>query len=420
MTADRANWLLMTEAIPAVPFVARLRAKGFRSIAECDLSFGPLTVLIGPNASGKSNILDILTFVRDCLTQRPAKAVDKRHGPDELFHRGGGEIADRLMAELRLALVSRPDDTQEQSRYRAEYGFELTREPEGGHHSVRVSSEWCELSDESGGIRRGFRRDAKGDVFDVNGKRTDGRVVSGDLWLPNAAATDEALSGLFMALQNMSFYALEPTRMAQPHPQTNGDALAHDGANLGDVLGALDQTYPAVKQRIDDYLAAIVPGALGMDKRRLDKYSSVQLRMRNPKSDGVDRFEDGQLSDGTLRAAGLLAALFQPDSLTSYTPLVCIDEPELGLHPSAAGVIFDALTEAAEHVQVIVATQSGDLLDRDEFDPDWVRVVALRDGATVVGPMDEASRRILTERLATAGALMRADQLSPATPMAGE
>ena len=67
-----------------------------------------------------------------------------------------------------------------------------------------------------------------------------------------------------------------------------------------------------------------------------------------------------------------------------------------------------------------MATQSGDLLDRDEFDPDWVRIVARRDGATVVGPIDAASRRILAEKLATPGALMRADQLVPDVPAGDE
>jgi predicted ATPase len=405
----------MTKSIPAVPFVTRLQAEGFRSVAECDVSFGPITVLIGPNASGKSNILDILAFIRDCLTERTSKAVNGRGGPDELFHRNGGNIEERLRVEVHAALVSRPSDS-EPIKSRAEYGFELIRNPRDGHWPVAVSSEWCRISDGRNGNAVGFQRDADGVVTNLAGGRTAGPVISPDLWLNNAAATDELLTGLLMALQNMSFYGLDPVQMAQPQPRTTGLALAQSGANLGEVLGILAGEHPKTKKRVDDYLAAIVPGALGIDELPLDTYSSVQLRMRDPKSGGIITFGGGQLSHGTLNAAGLLAALFQPNSLDRFTPLVCIDEPELGLHPSAAGVVFDALTEASGHVQVIAATQSGDLLDRDEFDANWVRVVALRDGATVVGPIDDASRRILAEGLATPGALMRTDQLSPGVP----
>src|SRR5690606_38145315 len=133
---------------------------------------------------------------------------------------------------------------------------------------VQVSSEWCELSDETGDVRRGFRREADGIITDLDGNRTDGRIISGDLWLSNAAATDEILAGLDLALQNMGFYNLDPLHMAQPQPQTSGDALDHNGANLGDVLGALSRGFPEAKQRVDSYLGAIVPDAIGIDEQR--------------------------------------------------------------------------------------------------------------------------------------------------------
>ena len=208
----------------------------------------------------------------------------------------------------RLSLAAHLGDSPEQSRYQAEYGFELIRSPED---DVQVSSEWCELSDQTGDVRRGFRREADGIITDLDGNRTDGRIISGDLWLSNAAATDEILAGLDLALQNMGFYNLDPLHMAQPQPQTSGDALDHNGANLGDVLGALS----AVSQKPSN--GSIVTSAPSSQTRsayeqRLGRYTTVQLRMRNPKTGVVDRFENGQLSAGTLRAAGILSALFQP------------------------------------------------------------------------------------------------------------
>jgi len=116
-----------------------------------------------------------------------------------------------------------------------------------------------------------------------------------------------------------------------------------------------------------------------------------------------------------VRSAAVLATLFQPESLNGRLPLVGIEEPEIALHPAAAGVLFDALTEASEHVQVIATSQSADLLDREDLDPDVIRPVAMRAGLTVIGEVDDASQEIVRQKLYTLGELMRANQLSPQT-----
>jgi predicted ATPase len=119
------------------------------------------------------------------------------------------------------------------------------------------------------------------------------------------------------------------------------------------------------------------------------------------------------MSEGTVRSAAVLAALFQPESLNGRLPLVGIEEPEIALHPAAAGVLFDALTEASEHVQVIATSQSADLLDREDLDPSLIRPVAMQDGLTVIGEVDDASREIVKQKLFTLGELMRSNQLAP-------
>jgi predicted ATPase len=124
-------------------------------------------------------------------------------------------------------------------------------------------------------------------------------------------------------------------------------------------------------------------------------------------------FGPRSISDGTIRATGLLAALFQPTVRTGQTSLVGVEEPELALHPAAAGVLFDALTEAAEQVQVVATTQSDDLLDRDDLDPSIIRAVGSQAGLTVIGNVNRASLRAIREHRFTVGELMRAGQVLP-------
>ena len=119
------------------------------------------------------------------------------------------------------------------------------------------------------------------------------------------------------------------------------------------------------------------------------------------------------MSDGTVRAAGVLVAIFQASVLQGRVPLIGIEEPETGLHPAAAGVLFDALTEASQHVQVLATSQSADLLDREDLDVSVIRPVTMRDGLTVIGEVDDASREIVEKKFYTLGELMRGNQLTP-------
>ena len=120
------------------------------------------------------------------------------------------------------------------------------------------------------------------------------------------------------------------------------------------------------------------------------------------------------MSDGTLRALGVLVALFQGFASDDADPsLVGIEEPELALHPAAAGVLIDSLRDAAEHAQILVTSHSPDLLDNNEISADSIVAVVVEHGETRIGPLDEVGRSALRERLYTAGELLRMNQLDP-------
>ena len=88
-------------------------------------------------------------------------------------------------------------------------------------------------------------------------------------------------SDVYYDLRNMLFHHLDVDEMRQFHSDQRTERIGYSGEHIGSVLGEPAFRYPVFKARIDDYLKAIVPDALGMDERLIDKYSTVELRTRD-------------------------------------------------------------------------------------------------------------------------------------------
>ena len=124
------------------------------------------------------------------------------------------------------------------------------------------------------------------------------------------------------------------------------------------------------------------------------------------------RFLAQNMSDGTLRALGILTALFQRNN--DYSPtLVAIEEPETALHPAASTALREALFEAAKKTQIIVTSHSPDLLDDTNISPNQILTVTSKGGETYIAPLDQASREMIRKHLFSAGELLRLNQLAP-------
>ena len=386
-----------------VPFISRVQLKNFKSIADCDVRLGPLSVLVGPNGAGKSNFLDALRFVAQAMATDPDWAIASRGGLSEILHRGQVQ-AESFSVDLEVTV---PWGATPEQWARGRYGFEIAAADRPGRRPFLIRAEHCllEWQDRADGftVLEGHVQDRRSPVpeSDIDPER---------LYLPLASARPN-LAPLYAALRGMYFYDPDPNKLRELQPQTVGAALGPAGENLGDVLGALDQP---TKARFDAYMRAVVPELASVERKFEGSYVTVELRARSGEGRTL-AFGPNAMSDGTIRAAGLLAALFQSWVRDGRIRLIGIEEPELAVHPGAAGALFDALVETSEQVQVIVTTQSPDLLDRDDIDPDTVRVVNIRNGASVIGDLDDPSRRIVGDKLATIGELLRGNQLSPLT-----
>ena len=149
---------------------------------------------------------------------------------------------------------------------------------------------------------------------------------------------------------------------------------------------------PEFKERIEAYLGQVVPGlsSAWIGGRSVPR-ETLEFRQEVRGAQHPWRFFASNMSDGTLRAFGVLLALFQVYRRhgASSRRLVGIEEPEIALHPAAAGVLIDGLRDAAEHAQVLVTSHSPDLLDDDEIPADSILAV-------VAEPRREPDRSIWT------------------------
>lgn len=127
-------------------------------------------------------------------------------------------------------------------------------------------------------------------------------------------------------------------------------------------------------------------------------------------------FELGQESDGTIRILALLVALYQD----LQDMLLVIEEPELSLHPGALSVLAGVIKEASLRNQIIITTQSPDLIS--EFPIATLRVVENRQGSTVIGPLLPEQIEAINRDLFTTGDLLRIEGLrtTPFEPVSAD
>jgi predicted ATPase len=380
-------------------FITRVVVRNYKSIAACDVRLRPLSFLVGPNGSGKSNFLDSLRFVADSLNTSLDHALRDRGGIKEVRRRSGGHPT-HFSIDLTFRLS---DGTAGQ------YFFRVGARKQAGYE---VQHEECRLRSAVALEPEAFYRVREG-VVEESSLQVAPAAASDRLYLVNASGLPE-FRPLYEALSRMGFYNLNPDRIRDLQPPDAGEVLLRDGSNLASVLGQLVQNNPKAKERIEEYLSAVVPGITNVDIKQVGRKETLEFRQLVGANEHPWRFIAANMSDGTVRALGVLVALFQSGNGRKHrVPLVGIEEPEIALHPAASGVLRDCLRDASLSTQVIVTSHSPDLLDDPEIPDDWILPVLSEHGATRIGPLDDAGRTMIRDKLYTPGELLRMDQLTP-------
>ena len=375
-------------------FIQRVVLRSYKSIAQCDIRLQPLTYLVGQNGAGKSNFLDALHFVRDALTGSLDNALSERGGLKEVRRRSSGH-PNHMGIRIDFRLM---DGRQ------GWYALRIGALASGGHE---VQNEECVI----GGMGKGpFFRIAKGQL--QGSSEATFPTVTNDRLALVAASGLTAFRPVFDGLATMGFYNLNHKIMRELQKPQDGRLLKPVGENIASVIHHLQRVAPDRMQFIKEYLQSVAPMVQGLERIAIGPMETLEFRQDVAGAQHPWRFLAQNMSDGTLRALGVLTALLQ--SNVDYSPtLIGIEEPETALHPAASSALREVLVQAARHTQVLVTSHSPDLLDDNSINADAILAVVSEGGETKIAPLDAASRQMLREHLFSAGELLRMNQLAP-------
>ena len=337
----------------------RFTVRGFKSIrALDDFTLGGLNVLIGPNGAGKSNFLSVFEMLQKLSTERLQLFTKGEGGPDALLF-GGRRRTSSLSVTLSF----------DGGRY--QYGFSL--EPVAG--AVAFASEWL-----LPGVAAFLTDTAPGTMPTVDGGTT-WRGGHEEARLADLGHGEFASCVLPDMQRWRVFHFQDVSRVAEVRLASavrDNLKLKPDAGNLAPLIRRIHKDHPEHYRRIVETVRLAAP-FFGDFIHREDKDTGENMELEWCQTDDPDSvLGPFQLSDGTLRFICLATLLLQPPDFQSS--LILIDEPELGLHPAALTLLAEMLQHASDERQVVVSTQSADLVS--ELDPQDVVIVDRKDNAS--------------------------------------
>ncbi|MGB0386787.1 MAG: AAA family ATPase [Ardenticatenaceae bacterium] len=368
------------------PNITRLVVRNYRSLKEIDVRLRPLTVLVGENGSGKSNLIDVLRFVRDALTSSLEQAV---------LMRGG-------MSALRCWFADQKEPISihlefEGPEWEGEYGLAF----DSPNSEVELLQERLSLTTfDATSPKKLFFEVVDGQLRGSSLKPNPVMPDSNQLYLSQLAAHSPAVKMVHDLLAKMNFYDLKPDTLRQPQALLTPFPLLETGENLASALLELQKRQE--QYLITESLDVIVDGLTGYNVEQVNGHLVTKLDYRF--HNGHTRAISSQLrdeADGTIRMLALLTALYQD----RFPSLLAIEEPEKTLYTTGLGVCSGLLDETTLRYQVLITTHSSDLIN--DFEADSFLVVEKEAGISKIGPLIKFQRDILSQKNFLPGELMQ-------------
>ena len=342
--------------------------KGYKSIGfdtPVSLSLGSVNILLGANGAGKSNIVSFIKMLSYMMSKSFARYVEMSGTANSLLHYGAKQTP--AMEGTLTFSDSKSVDT---------YHFKL----------VNAAPDRLIVTEES--VR--WHRKGEDKPYDV---------LIEPVFKESALADshDAVAKSIYWMLSYCKVYQFHDSSAAGPLrqacPVETAEYLQAHGNNLPSFLYFLREHYSDSYNRIVTYVKDVVPQFEDFYLEPVGNFISLRWK-DNSATDYV--FNAHQFSDGSIRFIALATLLLQPKE--TMPNVIILDEPELGLHPYAVTQLAQMIKDAAIHSQIIIASQSKDLVDY--FDIDNISVVEMDEASfcTTVKTLNESDYKLWLER----------------------
>ena len=324
--------------------LVKVSIEGYKSIKNTKLEFGDITVLIGGNGAGKSNLISFFELIDQIQKYNLQNYVMKQGGANVLLY-NGKKITNECYFQVyrdQYMFYGRLTPNNADALFFAQQGLYDYK----NQHNIYAADGFMELKDQR-------------EVSNM-------RVLSD---IGRYHFHDTSTTSLMKSYCNIN----------------NNEFLSEDGGNIAAFLYRIQKTDDAAFQQIENVIQMVAPYFMEFHLRP-NPFNTNQIRLEWKKKGCDIPFGAEQLSDGTLRFICLTALLCAPDNVSR--DVIIIDEPELGLHPFAITLVAELMKRSALERQLIIATQSVELLN--EFEPENVIVVDNEKGESKFQKVDKA------------------------------
>lgn len=338
-----------------------LKITGFRSLKDATFHPGDLTVIIGPNGTGKSNLLRLLELISMAAKGGLGKYVSSLGGMEEILWDGEAE-------QIECELTTDPVGRETGPDY---YQLKLARIGKSSTFSIEYELLASYSRVKSGEKRVPFKYLERGPSYSVIFDEQEKTFQTPKEFVPDQETLLSIVSGPFVQNHLIPPFQKELSSIALYHDiHTDKNALIRqaiitrpekrvdpDGQNLTSVLHTLYTGDRDFKKIINDAMMA----AFGDDFEEIvfppaaDQKIQLRIRWKTLKQEQ----SVAVLSDGTLRFLLLMCILASPDP----SSIIAIDEPETGLHPSMLPIIAECAVNASSRSQIIFSTHSPQFLN---------------------------------------------------------
>lgn len=349
-----------------------IEIQGYRPFRDFLANFSSLEVIVGANGSGKSSLFEFLKFLRNaCYQEIPPEIIADSIG-QQIFHKPG---PDKFSWNVEVDIQKLPSLC---------YQGELMG-PVGAAKILfeRVISSELPNRDSNNGYTFLDFKNGKGVVAepsDEEFKRKEWDLKKQNQ-LALGAITDSTLAILFNLreyIRGWRFYDsfnINSEKIRRPVPTTQEPVLNEDCGNLSAVLFYLMTEHPEAFEELQTHIRTAIPGFSGLKIKARGAPGEVIAYWLE---DSVDyELSLADLSDGTLRFISWASLCVMPNPPT----LICIDEPDQGVHPRTLPILAGLFEKASERTQIILATHASYFLT--QFDIDRIGIMKKVNGESI-------------------------------------